>query len=105
MMIISEHQKEQYRKEGCMVIPGFLDESELASVRDICDRSVEAIELDLRSRGLTADRINILGKKYFISNSRKTFPALNNIIFSEKAKAVCKAAIGPAAYLHNEVCR
>lgn len=36
-MTISESQKEQFQREGSMIIPGFLDEDELEMVRDTCD--------------------------------------------------------------------
>jgi ectoine hydroxylase-related dioxygenase (phytanoyl-CoA dioxygenase family) len=101
-MHISDLQKEQYRTEGFMIMPGYLTNDELESVRNACDWSIEEVEQDMRSKGITKDRINVLGKKYFILNPRKKREELNDIVFGEKAATVCKAVIGDTAYLHNE---
>lgn len=101
-MNISEAQKSNFQNEGFMVVPGFLTEEELASVRAACDRSVAAVEADMKARGVTEDRINVLGKKYFVLNARKQHTALMPIVFSEKTASVCRATIGDEAYLHNE---
>ncbi len=85
-----------------MIVPDFLDASELAMVRNACDERIKAIEQEMQSRGVTRDRINILGKKYFINNARIHNPALKSLIFSEKAAEVCRATIGTEAFLHNE---
>jgi Protein involved in biosynthesis of mitomycin antibiotics/polyketide fumonisin len=101
-MEISESQKALYAKEGYMIVPGYLNNAELEAVRAACDQSTREIEEDMRSRGVDRDRINVLDKKYFVLNPRKKQPALNEIVFGEKAAAVCKATIGDTAYLHNE---
>src|SRR5690606_23194315 len=56
----------------------------------------------MRARKLDEDRINVLGKKYFVLSARKTHPELLPLIFSEKAADVCRATLGDTAYLHNE---
>lgn len=101
-MHIAESQRAQFGELGCMAVPDFLDAAELELVRGVCDASVTEIEADMRARGVTEDRINVLGKKYFVLSARKTHPELLPILFGEKAAAVCRAAIGDTAYLHNE---
>lgn len=101
-MHISDEQQSHFADKGYMIVPNYLDEAELVLARQVCDESVAAIETDMRARGLTEDRINILGKKYFVSSARKTHPELLPLIMSEKAAAVCHAAIGDNVYLHNE---
>ncbi len=101
-MNISADHRSSFQNEGFLVLPGFLTKDELAAVCRACDSSVAAIEADMKTRGVTEDRINVLGKKYFILNARKQFSELMPIVFSEKTAAVCKATIGDEAYLHNE---
>lgn len=101
-MDISDIQKKHYAEEGFMIVPEFLYLKELELIRKICNQSIEMIEEDMRLRGITEDRINLLGKKYFINNARKIHPELNEVIFSERAATVCRATIGDIAYLHNE---
>lgn len=101
-MHISDEQRQQFREQGFMIVPGYLSAAELETVRKVCDESVAAIEADMRARNVTEDRINVLGKKYFVSGARKTRSELLPVIFGEKAAAVCQAAIGDTAYLHNE---
>lgn len=101
-MKISEKQRQQYLDQGFMIVPDFLTPEELETVRTVCDTRIADIEADMKSRGVTEDRINVLGKKYFIINSRKEHPELKRIIFSEKTAEVCTATIGTTAWLHNE---
>ena len=101
-MIISETQKRQYEKEGYTIVPGFLSAEELETVRNACNKSISSVENEMRSKGVDRDRINVLGKKYFILNPRKQQPELGNIVFGEKTAEVCKAILGDKAYLHNE---
>ncbi len=101
-MELTDKQRKQYQEEGFTIVPDFLSSKELGVIRLACDQSIEAIESDMRKRGVKEDRINVLGKKYFINNARKTYPELKGIIFSEKVAAVCRATIGQFAYLHNE---
>src|SRR3546814_258035 len=101
-MKISEQQKKQYQDQGFTIIPDFLDSAELEAVRLACNQSIEAVENNMRAQGIKEDRINVLGKKYFINNARETFPELKRIIFNEKTAGICKATIGDNAYLHNE---
>ena len=101
-MEITKTHQEHYRKEGYMIVPGYLNESELELVRKACDQSIHDLETDMRTKGVTRDRINVLGKKYFVLNPRKHQTVLNDIVFSEKAADVCRATIGNTAYLHNE---
>jgi len=102
MKKISENQKHQFREEGFMIVPDFLEPTELETIRKICNLSIKKMENDMNSRGIKEDGINVLGRKYFINNTRKEFPELPRIIFSEKTAEVCKATIGDTAYLHNE---
>lgn len=101
-MEITDKHIQQYKKEGFMIVKDFLEDDELEMVRNICDKEVKATEEDMRSRGVKEDRINVLGKKYFINGPRENNPDLKNIVFSEKAAEVCKATIGDTAYIHNE---
>lgn len=101
-MEIGNSQIKQYHEEGFMIIPGYLNSTELELVRDICSQSIEQIEQEMKAKNVDRDRINVLGKKYFINSARKKYPELNKIIFSKKAAEVCKAAIGQSSYLHNE---
>lgn len=101
-MKISNQQKENFQKEGFLIVPGFLTSDELETVRDICDSSIQQVEQEMRKKNITEDRINVLGKKYFIKDVRKKHQEIQNIIFSEKTVEVCKATIGENAYLHNE---
>ena len=101
-MKITEAHKEHYRKEVFMIVPGYLSAAQLETVRNACDQSIHDLETDMRAKGVTRDRINVLGKKYFVLNPRKDQAVLNDIVFSGNAANVCRATIGDTAYLHNE---
>jgi hypothetical protein len=91
-----------FPKEGYMIVPEFLDPAELEMIRNVCDVSVAEVEREMRSKGLTKNRSNTLGKKYFINNVLKRHPELKSIVFKKKIAKLCKATIGDTAYLHNE---
>lgn len=101
-MKISDSQRREFGDQGYVLVPDFLTAEQLELVRNACDRSIEQIERDMRSRGVTEDRINVLGRKYFILSPREQHEELNGIVFSSGTAAVCDATIGPTAYLHNE---
>ncbi len=101
-MIISNKQQKNFKDEGFMIIPDFLSSKELKLVRDVCDACIKDTEERMRKDGITKDRINVLGKKYFINNVHEKYPEINTVIFSEKCAEVCKSTIGPSAFLHNE---
>lgn len=101
-MNISNKQQNQFHNEGFMILPGFLNMEELKLVQNICDTSIKETEERMKKEGITKDRINVLGKKYFINNVHKKHPEIKSVIFSEKCAEVCKATIGSTAYLHNE---
>jgi hypothetical protein len=66
-MNISKVQQKNFKDEGFMIIPDFLSSQELKLVRDVCDASIKDTEERMRKDGITKDRINVLGKKYFIT--------------------------------------
>lgn len=101
-MIINETQKMNYLSEGFLIVPDFLNPLELNTIRKICDTSISEVENEMKGQKITHDRINVLGKKYFIKDVRKKHPELNEIIFSKKTAEVCKVTIGDTAFLHNE---
>lgn len=101
-MDISKDQIEQYRQEGFMIVPKFLSETELEMVRSICNTKINETENEMRERGVEKDRINVLGKKYFIHQPHKSEPNLKKVIFSKKVTEICKATIGDTAYFHSE---
>ena len=101
-MLISEQQRNQYEREGYMIVPGFLDQEELAMVRAVCDAGITEIEEEMRSKGVTRDRINVLNRKYFIGNPRKRHRVLESLVFNRKCLEVCRATIGDEVFLHNE---
>jgi ectoine hydroxylase-related dioxygenase (phytanoyl-CoA dioxygenase family) len=101
-MKITHQQKQKFLKEGFLIVPDFLTSDDLKTVREICDTSIEQVEKEMRKKKITKDRINVLGKKYFIKDVRKKYPEIKRMIFSEKTADVCKATIGNTAYLHNE---
>lgn len=101
-MRIIENQKNQYREEGFMIVPEFLENEELEMARSICNTKIAETEKEMLEKGVEKDRINVLGKKYFIHQPHKTHPSLENIIFSDKVAEVCKTTIGDTAFLHSE---
>lgn len=85
-----------------MIIPIFLNSEELKLVLNICDIGIKETENRMRLEGITEDRNNVLGEKYFINNVHKKYPEINFVIINENCADVCKSTIGNTAFLHNE---
>lgn len=99
---ITEDQKQQYQQEGFMVIEKALDNRMLDFTRRHCDAAVQMIEERLRGEGKTEDGINLLGKRYFISHYTERRPELFETVFNDVTAEICRATIGPDAWLHTE---
>lgn len=100
--IVTDEMREQYEREGYFVLERALSDEQLELLRAGAGYAVE--RLDARMDAAGADRldINARGKRYFSAMVIKERPELRQFLFSDLMAEICRATLGPDAYLFWE---
>jgi ectoine hydroxylase-related dioxygenase (phytanoyl-CoA dioxygenase family) len=96
---ISDQQRRQFEQEGYFVIENAIPPNHLEVVRDICEELISETDQELERDGLISRDITHKGKRYFIDGAFPRKPRLGEFLFSEYMAEVCRATIGPDAFL------
>ena len=97
---ITEQQKQQFQEEGYVVLEDVVPPKDLQLLRDVCDEMVAETD-DLIDSGQWQELSGIThkGQRYFIEGVYARRPELSRYLFSDYMAEVCRAALGPTAYL------
>src|SRR6266478_1741173 len=90
---ITEAQKHNFHNEGYMILERAMSGEQLQLVRDECDFLVGLV---------CGGDANARKNNHFISNRYKECMRLDEFIYSELMAEICRATIGPQAYLFYE---
>lgn len=99
---ITAQQKQQYQDEGYFILERAIPEDQLAILRGECQHFIDVINAELDAEGVAVKGINHRDKRYFIANRYKDSAKLRDFLFGELMAAVCKASVGPNAFLFVE---
>ena len=100
---IREEQKQQYREEGYFILERVIPEKHLALLRDECQRYIDEADAAMNRAGVDRMGLNHKGSRYFISAYGKDGNTrLAEFLFSPLMRDICRATLGPAAYLFVE---
>jgi ectoine hydroxylase-related dioxygenase (phytanoyl-CoA dioxygenase family) len=99
---ISDPQKEQYRDEGYMILERAISEEHLRMLRDECSGQIDRMHKRMDEEGTDVIGINHRNRRYFVANCFKERPVLREFLFNDVMAAICKATLGPDAYLFHE---
>ena len=102
MNIVPEAQRELYRKEGYLILPGVIPAELLAMLREECSYYLGYYDSLMDAKGVQTEGISHRGKRYFINNRYRLSSRLWEFIFSPLMAEVAQAALGPDAYLFHE---
>ncbi len=102
MNMISESQRELYRTEGYMILPGVIPPDLLEMLREECSYYLGYYDSIMDAKGVQTEGISHRGKRYFINNRYRLSNRLWRFIFSDLMAEVAKATVGPEAYLFHE---
>jgi hypothetical protein len=102
MMKISNEQREQYRNEGYMVLPGVIPGEMLNMLREECSYYLGYYDSLMDAKGAQTDNLSHRGKRYFINNRYRLSNRLWQFLFSDLMAQVAEATVGPDAYLFHE---
>jgi len=99
---VTNNQIEQFNRDGYFIIEGMIQESDLASVREIADQYCSSIETLLES--LPDERIFIAerGAITFAPHAAAQFEAIREFVSSRSVTDVVFDIIGPDARLYHD---
>src|SRR5690349_8676639 len=101
MNIVPESQRESYKKEGFMILPGVIPAPMLEMLREECSYYLGYYDSMMDAKGVQTEGISHRGKRYFINNRYRLSSRLGQFIFSDLMAEVAKATVGPEAYLFH----
>lgn len=102
MSLISEQQRELYRTEGYMILPGVIPSGMLNMLREECSYYLGYYDSIMDAKGTQVENLSHRGKRYFINNRYRLSNRLWQFIFSDLMAQVANATVGPEAYLFHE---
>ncbi|MCY3719506.1 MAG: phytanoyl-CoA dioxygenase family protein [Anaerolineaceae bacterium] len=101
-MIVTEAQREQYRREGYFILESVIPEVVLEGLREECGRLVAGKDARMEAKGITTDGISHYHQRYFISNEWRTSAAISDFLFGDLMAEVGRATLGENVYLFHE---
>jgi ectoine hydroxylase-related dioxygenase (phytanoyl-CoA dioxygenase family) len=99
--LVSPDQARQFREEGFFVLERVVPERQLATLRDECQRFVDASDREMDRLGVDQHDLDHRGRRYFVHAYGKS-PAVQRILFSDPMAQIARAALGDDVYLFNE---
>ena len=100
--LITDAQKRQYQEEGYFILERGIAQPMLEMLRQECATIVTKCNAEMDAAGVDELQGNIRDNRYFIANRHKESEHLHEFIFSELMAEICRATIGPTAYLFYE---
>ena len=99
---ISDSAVQQYRGEGFFLLPEIVGAADLAMLRAECARAVAFVEDALDAADTDTIGLNHRGRRYIVPLQYRRSDRLQAFLFSETMAAICRATLGPTAYLFLE---
>lgn len=99
---LSAQDLAHFRREGYVILPGFLPAATLEAVRAACAVEVARQDAEMTARGVAIDGINHHGRRYFIPNSYVRHAALRDWVFSPAMAGLVRSTLGDEAQLFLE---
>ncbi len=99
---ITEAQRQQYREKGYFVLERVIPESMLQMLREECAAFISRRNAEMDAAGVNELGSDIRDNRYFIANRYRESQRLPEFIFGDLMAEICRATIGPDAYLFYE---
>lgn len=100
--VVSEEQREQYEREGYMILERVIPDDMLQMLREECSYFLGYYDALMDSKSLRVEGISHRGKRYFISCRYRLSARLRDFIFSPLMAEVAQSVLGPNVYLFHE---
>lgn len=102
MSIVTQTHIDRYQKDGFFVLERVIPQRHLDMLRAECARYVAMIDAQMDCEGVDVLGINRRNSRYFVSNRYKESAYIAAFIFSDVMADICRATLGPNAYLFHE---
>ncbi|CAN5805956.1 hypothetical protein BH09VER1_BH09VER1_49940 [soil metagenome] len=96
---VTEQQKQQFQDEGYFILERCVSEEHLALLRSNCQFRTDALDAEMREKGVDREELNAVGRRYFVPRCYQQKPELGQFTFGELMAEICRATIGDEAYL------
>ena len=96
---ISDEKKRQWNEEGYFILERAIPPQQLEALRNECQHFIDVINAEMDAEGVKVKGINHRDSRYFIANRYKDSQVLRDFLFSDLMAEVCRASVGPDAYL------
>lgn len=100
--LVTPQLREQYENEGYFVLDGALSDEQLAVLRSNAQYAIDQADAQMDAAGVDRLGINVRGKRYFPAMMSNERPELRGFLFSDTMADICRAILGPEAYLFGE---
>ena len=102
MSIVTEAQKRQYQEEGFFILERAISDKMLEMLRGECANFINKRNSEMTAAGVDELGSDIRDNRYFIANRYKESNRLQEFIFGDVMADICRATLGPNAYLFYE---
>jgi len=99
MSAITDSHRQQYQEEGYFILERAIPAEHLEILRNSCDYLIDLMHQEMDRLGTDHIHISHRGKRYHIAKKYDQPPRLSEYVFSDLMAEVCRATIGPEAYL------
>lgn len=100
--VVTEEMREKYDRDGFFVLERVLTDTDLELLRRVASGAIEAMDGRMDAEGTDQLGINIRGKRYFTDWLSLEQPELRPFLLGPLMADICRATIGPNAYLFWE---
>lgn len=102
VLTITEEMKQQFREEGYFILERALPAEHLELLRSVAGAAIEVADAQMDAAGVDQLGLNRRGLRYFTNMLSHERPELREVLFSPLMAEICRATIGPDAYLFWE---
>lgn len=100
--IVTDAQIEQFHEEGYFILEEVVPASDLAMLREECERYIELMHEEMDRLGQDVLGINHRNSRYFISNRYRQSQRMREFIFGDLMAHITRVTLGENVYLFNE---
>lgn len=101
-VLVSQDMIDQYRAEGYFILENVIKPDDLELLRSGAQFSIDRLDAAFDEAGVDRIDINARGKRYFSNMVYQERPELRRFAFGETMAAICRAVLGPEAFLFWE---
>ncbi len=102
MPAVSDSDRAQFREKGYMVLKEVIPRDTLVMLREECSYFLGYMDSRMDAGLLAQGALSWRGRRYFVNNMYRYSTRMWRFIFGDLMADVCRATLGPDAYLFNE---